>query len=121
MGFVINFIVTYWNKQTVKEKFFIVGLLLSLIYGVYHKASKAYYKYQYFKSAVEQRDTFQDSIQVLNKKIDKQYIKLKNTTVRAKNNSKEIDKKLEQDEKAIDNSVIDDDKRKRILSRFDTD
>lgn len=84
---------------------------------VYFGSSKIYYKYKYFKAVEKQLTITQNEIKTYQEKEQKLIEEGKTTVVKAKKRSKNIDTKLKNDEKAIDNSTINDIQLRDFLAK----
>lgn len=113
-----SYTLDYWKKQSQKEKFFIILVVLAMGFGMYHYTGKAWYKYKYFKALEKEVVTLKDSISLINKKEAKIITKAKTTTKKAKTKAKAIDTKLKEDEKTIDNSDVSDDELRDFLAKY---
>jgi len=112
-------LLTYWKNQTNKEKLFIGALIFALSYGVFITIEKSIIKYQYFKQVEKEHQQltetvkeYQDAeIELLDKNVK--------ATKRAEKKVVEIDTKLKQDEKRIDNGTVSDDDIAVFLAEYD--
>ena len=109
----------YWKKQSLQFKSITIALGIAIIYITFLSVKIAvseYRQYKFIKSEIKRHTTQIDSLKI-------EQIKLlevgKQTNYKAKRKSTNIDAKLKQDEKDIDNNVITDDERKKFLSRYD--
>ena len=109
----------YWKKQSLQFKGITIALGIAIIYITFLSVKLAvseYRQYKFIKSEIKRHTTQIDSLKT-------EQIKLlevgKQTNYNAKRKSTNIDVKLKQDEKEIDNNIITADERKKFLSKYD--
>ena len=114
-----NFIKQWFKRQNITSKVLIVILFLATLYIGYISIQKGYYKYKYFKGLETQVTTLQDSLQSSNERINDLLTKGKTTTINVKKNASAIDKKLQEDEKTIDNANVSDTELHKFLAKYE--
>ena len=114
----LNIFLLFWNKQSKKEKLLFIIIGVALIFITYQGISISIYKYKYFKIAEQQRDIYQDSINVLNIKVENLITKATTQTKQTQATSKKIDAKIKNDEKIIDDIDVSDSELDSFLAKY---
>jgi len=116
---IYNFIKHWFKGLNSTSKVLTLLLLFALSYGAYITIQKAIYKYKYFKTIEKEVTTLRDSISQYEIRITDLIEKAKTTTIKSQKKSKQIDDKLTQDEKIIDNTTVTNDDLDKFLAKYD--
>ena len=111
--------ISYFLKQNIKVKLLLISLSIAILYGINISVKLAiseYRQYKFIKKEIKRHTTQIDSLKLEQIRL---LDKGKTINYKAKRKSNNIDAKLKQDEKDIDNSIIDDNKRNEFLSKYD--
>lgn len=113
--------ITYFKSKTSGEKALLIIIAVLVVYALVINIQKGVYKLRYYKEVEQKYTSAQDSISVLNLKLDQLVASNKAQTITDRRKSKSIDDKLKSDEKTIDNSTVTDDELDEFLARYNQD
>lgn len=100
-----------------KSKLFLIAVIILLCFVMYYASSKAYYKYKYFKQVEKELTISQNEIKKQNILIDSIIANSRTHTKTVRKKATSIDSKLLQDEKTIDDTIIDDDALNEFITK----
>ena len=114
-----SYLKQYWKKQTIKEKTFILLLIIATLIISYISLQKVYYKYQLTKARAERVELLENALEEITKRYSDVLLEGEKTTKQVQKKASAIDKKLQDDEKTIDNSTVTDAQLREFLSKYE--
>lgn len=102
----VQILFNFWNNLNKTSKLLLIAFMIMFLGMVYFGGSKMYYKYKYFKAVEKELKVAKNELKTFQEAEKELISEGQQTTVKAKTKAKSIDKKLKDDEKAIDNSTI---------------
>ena len=108
-----------WNESTIITKILISIIIFLLIRTVYIEYKLWIVNRQRIKDKKELIQENKDSLRISEQKTIKYQLKARQEVKSLELKSKEIDTKMREDEKNIDNSTITDEQRKNFISKYE--
>lgn len=113
----VQILFNFWRNLQTKSKLFLVAVIILLCFVMYYASTKAYYKYKYFKQVEKELTISKNEIKNKDIIIDSIIANSKQHTKTVRKKATSIDSKLKQDEKTIDDTVIDDDALNEFITK----
>lgn len=110
-----------WQNFTLKTKIIIIVMVLVIGYIGFLISRAGYYEYKYLKSQANRVESLVIKVDTLENRERREVQKISNAVNKSRASKNVINQKRKDDEKNIDNSTIDDSKRKKFISRFNDD